>query len=118
MLETLAPERPKAENSVDAVSWDHTVLYPVAVMVVDELTLTDVGVIDIDGAFTCIDVLLVPSDIVRVPVPEPVDITMVAEVVEVTCCDTRVAPETPLIENGDPDHDVPDPVRVIVMFPE
>ena len=68
---------------------------------------------------TAIVVLSVPSEIVSVPVLEPVVTTTVAAVVDVIACDTLVTPLTPLIENTvvPETQFVPEPLSVIVMFP-
>ena len=76
----------------------------------------DVGVIATDGVCTMTGHSL-PSEIVSVPVPDPVVTLIVAEVVKVTVCDAMVQPETPLIENGEPDQLVPVRVNVIVILP-
>ena len=51
--------------------------------------------------------------------PVPVVRTTVADVVEATLCDIFVTPDTPeSVKVVPPPHDVPEPVKVSVIFPE
>ena len=52
---------------------------------------------------------------VRVPVEDPVVITIVADVIEATFCEKSEVPETPETENGLPVQVVFVPVKVTVM---
>ena len=113
--ETLAtPETPETVNVVPPPQ-----LVPVPVRVSKILPAWFVGIavgeaVAVGLATVTVDVSE-PSEIVSVPVPDPVSTVIVAAVVDETDCDALVAPETPETLNVVPplDHDVPKPVRVI-----
>lgn len=61
--------------------------------------------------------MLVPSEMIQIPICGPAVTVIVAEVVERTVCEVMLVPETPDIEKGEPLQVVLDPVRVST-FPE
>ena len=67
------------------------------------------------GAPTVTVVWYVPSEMVSVPVPDPVVTTTVADVPEDTFCDIFVTPVTPESVNVGLDQVVPRPVKCRVM---
>ena len=80
----LAPLPPLTLSKVLAVSEDHSVLVPVHVRLGAVNTLPLLGVQEIVAAFTATVALIesVVSEIVSVPVPEPVVMTSVCDVAE------------------------------------
>ena len=116
----LAPLPPLRLNSVLAVSDDQRVFVPVNVTVGVVLILPLFGDIDRVASDTEIVVLIesVVSEIVSVPVPEPVVMTKVCDVAELFVELTSEAPVTPeMVKLVLLVHEVPLPVRVSVMLP-
>jgi len=119
MLEIEAPETPEIENSVDATSDDHNVWVPVAVMVWEAFSPMPGGFKESDAVATVIVAELVPSEIVQVPVDEPVVMTIVAAVVFAIDCDLNVTPAPVAVNVVLPlTQFVPDPTSVTLMLPE
>jgi len=116
----LAPVPPLSPSSVLAVSDAQRLLVPVQVRLGVVLMLPLVGVQDIPAVATVIVVLIesVVSEIVSVPVPEPVVMTKVCDVEELFVELTSEAPVTPeMVKLVLPDHEVPLPVQANVMLP-